>query len=191
MIGVAQQTGWLAAGLGVMALGVAEVGLTAPVWAQGTLPDRNRTPGAINPAVTPATIADTICRRGWTRTVRPPKEYTSGLKREQLRAWGYGDRRLGHYEEDHLVPLGLGGAPTDPRNLWPEPRKSADGWDAGRKDDLEFALNQLVCSGRLPLAQAQAAIATDWIAAYRTTIGQGGSAASASALAPALEGSEP
>ena len=75
------------------------------------------------------------------------------------------------YEEDHLIPLGLGGAPADPRNLWPEPRTSPDGWGADRKDELEFALNQLVCSGRLLLREAQQAIATDWIAAYRRYVG--------------------
>src|SRR5437588_755269 len=66
---------------------------------------------------------------------------------------------------------GLGGAPSDPRNLWPEPRTSPDGWGADRKDEVEFALNQLVCSGRLPLREAQRAIATDWIAAYLRYVG--------------------
>jgi hypothetical protein len=65
-----------------------------------------------------------------------------------MAAFGYHDRRLSHYEEDHLIPLGLGGAPSDPRNLWPEPRTPPDGWGADRKDEPEFVLNQLVCSGR-------------------------------------------
>ena len=73
---------------------------------------------------------------------------------------------MGHYEEDYLVPIGLGGAPDDPANLWPEPRQPADGWGADRKDELEAVLNRLVCEGRLPLAEAQAEIARDWIAAY-------------------------
>ena len=64
------------------------------------------------------------------------------------------------------MPLGLGGAPYDPRNLWPEPRATADGWNADVKDELEAVLARLVCSGRVPLAEAQQAIATDWIAAY-------------------------
>ena len=84
---------------------------------------------------------------------------------------GYENRRMRDYEEDHLVPLSLGGAPDDERNLWPEPRKSADGWDADRKDELELALNRLVCAGRLPLATAQEAIARDWTAAYRHYLG--------------------
>jgi hypothetical protein len=39
------------------------------------------------------------------------------LKRQQIREFGYADRRLGSYEENHLVPLDLGGAPYDERNL--------------------------------------------------------------------------
>jgi hypothetical protein len=145
--------------------------LSSGARAQSSLPDASTTPGAINPAVTQKTIGETICTRGWTRIVRPPVQYTEELKRQQIRTFGYNDRRLSQYEEDHLIPLGLGGAPADPRNLWPEPRTSPDGWGADRKDELEFALNQLVCAGRLPLREAQRAIATDWIAAYRRYVG--------------------
>ncbi len=142
--------------------------------AQSSLPDPSLTPGAINPAVTQENIAQTICVPGWTRTVRPPREFTSQLKHEQIRAAGFGDRRLSHYEEDHLVPLGVGGAPSDPRNLWPEPRQPADNWGADRKDALEYQLNRLVCASQLSLAEAQRAIATDWIAAYRRYVLDGG-----------------
>src|SRR6266566_1125342 len=140
--------------------------LASGARAQSSLPDASITPGAINPTVTQKTIGETICARGWTRMVRPPVQYpvqyTEELKRQQIRTFGYDDRRLSHYEEDHLIPLGLGGAPADPRNLWPEPRASPDGWGADRKDEVEFALNELVCSGRVPLREAQRAIATDW-----------------------------
>ena len=44
------------------------------------------TPGVLNPDVTQATIRTTVCRRGWTRTVRPPVSYTNALKRRGLRA---------------------------------------------------------------------------------------------------------
>jgi hypothetical protein len=40
----------------------------------------------------------------------------SVLKRQQIREYGYADRHLGAYEEDHLIPLSIGGAPYDPRN---------------------------------------------------------------------------
>jgi hypothetical protein len=130
------------------------------------LPDPARTPGALNPEVTPATIGSTICVRGWTRTIRPSQAYTTALKRDQISAFGYADRRMSDYEEDHLVPLGLGGAPYDTRNLWPEPRTTTDGWNADVKDELEAVLSRMVCTGRVPLAEAQEAIAADWTAAY-------------------------
>jgi len=38
--------------------------------------DPVRTPGVLNPEVRQETIGDTICTRGWTRTVRPPTSYT-------------------------------------------------------------------------------------------------------------------
>jgi hypothetical protein len=142
------------------------IAAATPAMGQGSLPDPARTPGALNPQVRQDTIASTICVRGWTRTVRPPQPYTSALKRQQIRAFGYPDRRMGDYEKDHLVSLGLGGAPYDERNLWPEPRKSVDGWNADLKDELEAVLARLVCSGRVSLAEAQQAIAKDWIAAY-------------------------
>jgi hypothetical protein len=95
------------------------------------------------------------------------------LKRQQIRAFGYADRRLSDYEEEHLVPFALGGAPYHPHNLWPEPRETPDGWNADVRDELEAELSHLVCTGRVPLAEAQQAIAADWIAAYnRFVIGR-------------------
>jgi hypothetical protein len=35
------------------------------------------------------------------------------------------------------------------------------------KDELEDRLRELVCGGRLDLAEAQRDISTDWIAAYK------------------------
>ena len=140
----------------------------APVVPAGVvLPDRARTPGATNPAVTQAAIRTTICVTGWTATVRPPSSYTTTLKRNQLVS-GYtykGDLKLGDYEEDHLISLELGGSPTSVLNLWPEPY-AAEG--AHVKDKIENRLHALVCSGQLTLLKAQRAIATDWWTAYQT-----------------------
>ncbi len=136
------------------------------------LPDPRLTPGALNPRVAPDDLRGTICRRrGYTRGIRPPQAYTERLKRRQIRQYGYADRRMGDYEEDHLIPLELGGAPADPRNLWPQPHRVAGGWGSYAKDRLEDRLHALVCDGRVPLAQAQREIATDWIAAYRRYVG--------------------
>lgn len=142
-----------------------------PALAESSLPNPDLTPGAINPDVTQANIASTICVRGWTRTVRPPEHYTEALKRRQIREYGYHDRRLSHYEEDHLVPLDLGGAPQDPRNLWPEPRRPGDGWTADKKDRLEAVLARKVCDGQVPLDTARQAFAHDWEQAYRRYVG--------------------
>jgi hypothetical protein len=107
------------------------------------------TPGVVNPDVTQATIAATVCRRGWTRTIRPPVSYTNDLKRRGLRQY----RLRGppsRYQEDHLISLELGGHPTDPRNLWPEPYPRA-----AVVDQTENELNAEVCSGKLSLVDAQ------------------------------------
>ena len=136
--------------------------------AQRSLPNPLDTPGAINSSVDQHNISDTICAPGWARAIRPPREFTSALKRRQLTACVACDGGpMRGFEEDHLIPLSLGGAPADQRNLWPEPRQPADGWGADRKDELERALHSLVCGGRLPLALAQRSIARNWIAAYR------------------------
>jgi hypothetical protein len=108
-----------------------------------------RTPGVLNPDVTQATIGTTICRHGWTKTIRPPTSYTNELKRKQMREYGVGGA-LSDYQEDHLISLELGGHPTDPRNLWPEPYPRAS-----EVDSIENELNAKVCSGQLSLEQAQ------------------------------------
>ncbi len=132
------------------------------------LPDPSCTPGAVDPAVTQADIATTICSSGWTSTVRPSTAITSPEKRASAAAYGYdGPSRTAEY--DHLVPLELGGDPDDPANLWLEPndRPGATSFN-NSKDGLEDRLNHLVCSGQLPLAAAQEAIATDWVTALHT-----------------------
>lgn len=122
------------------------------------LPDRHCTPGAWNPAVTQATIATTICRDGWTATVRPPEAYTEALKWRQMQA--YGERGPMHrYEEDHLVPLELGGAPASARNLWPE-----RGAAPNPKDAVEDQARYEVCHHKIGLDAARRAITRNWIA---------------------------
>jgi hypothetical protein len=129
------------------------------------LPDPAMTPGWTDPRVTKETIKQTICVSGYTETVRPPTSYTNKLKQEQIKAYGYSDTKLGHYEEDHLISLQLGGSPDDPRNLWPQPYEGSCG--ARVKDKIEGKLKRLVCSGKITLEEAQQAIATDWIEAYK------------------------
>ena len=117
------------------------------------------TPGEVNPAVTQEGIASTICVPGWTATVRPPASYTDALKRQQMASLGL-TGSLSLYEEDHRVPLEVGGNPADPRNLWPEIWAGSRG--AHAKDAIENRVHADVCSGRLTLAQGQAVFLGDW-----------------------------
>ena len=137
----------------------------------GSLEDRGCTPGALDPAVTQATISSTICRPGgYTDSVRPPESYTEPLKYREMAAYGFGGQSAGNFELDHLIPLELGGAPADPRNLWPEPHGSKRG--AYQKDTVENQLHDQACGGQTSLAQAQRD-SLDWIAQYRGGSGSG------------------
>ncbi len=129
------------------------------------LPDPACTPGATNPRVRATDEGSTICRKGWTTTVRPAYDVTGPEKVGSAAAYGYsGPFATGEY--DHLVPLELGGDPNDPANLWLEPNDRPGATSTtNSKDGLENRLRELVCSGRLPLAVAQSAIATDWVTA--------------------------
>ena len=135
------------------------------------LPNPAWQPGAYNPDVTQATIQTTICVSGYSSKIRPPVSYTDNLKTQQIQQYGYADTNKADYEEDHLIPLEVGGHPTDTKNLWPEPRNSAP-YNASMKDTLENTLHKMVCDGQLPLDTARQAIATDWVAAYRQYVGQ-------------------
>ena len=135
-------------------------------------PDPARTPGAVNPEITQENIHDTICNPRWsTRSIRPEASYTNRLKNEQIEEYGYSDSRKRDYEEDHFIPLELGGSPTDPKNLWPEPFDASipDG-GAHSKDKVENYLHAEVCSGALTLEQAQHEISADWYRVYTESV---------------------
>ena len=54
------------------------------------VPNPELTPGALNPAVTQATIGSTICVPGYTKTIRPPVSYTDALRLAHRGRW-HGD----------------------------------------------------------------------------------------------------
>lgn len=118
------------------------------------LPDRNCTPGAVA-----ETDANVVCHRS-TKTIRPSVSYTNSLKLKQIASYGYSDTSPANYEEDHLIPLELGGDPTSEQNLWPEPRNGSH--PASEKDKIENLLHARVCSGQTSLDEAQKAISTNW-----------------------------
>jgi hypothetical protein len=121
------------------------------------LPDPACTPGAIDPAVTQANIATTICRSGYTGRIRPPASDTGRWKIRTYVFYGLDTGTRGEY--DHLVPLELGGSNAT-SNLWIEP-----GSIPNPKDKVENRLRNEVCAGEITLAAAQRAIATDWTTA--------------------------
>jgi hypothetical protein len=131
-------------------------------------PDPALTPGVADPAVTQANIDTTICVPGYTARVRnvPASEKHAVFAEYHIDPHGPG----APFEVDHLISLELGGANAI-GNLWPQsyrpPPLPAPPWiNAHGKDRLENALHALVCAHRLPLADAQRAIATDWEAAF-------------------------
>ena len=155
----------------VATVGLAACGAAGPYNESSGLPNTTITPGLVNPEVTQANIRSTICVSGWTATVRPPVSYTNALKYSQLHS-GYnldGDMNMKNYEEDHIVPLEVGGHPSDPRNLFPEPRNIRNG--AFVKDQLENRMHRLVCTGQLTLRKAQAVFLTNWQKGYEKYMG--------------------
>lgn len=122
----------------------------------GGLPDAMCTPGAIFPDAT----AQVICQYGYTRTVRnvPLSE-----KDQVYAEYGIYRHFPGEYEVDHLIPLELGGS-NDIANLWPEAASPAPGFH--EKDQVENYLHDQVCSGAMPLKDAQREIATNWLSVY-------------------------
>src|SRR4051812_34123977 len=116
---------------------------------------------ALNRDVVAENVGETICRKGFTKQVRPATVYTNGVKRKLLREAGLSTSRSADYELDHIVPLSLGGHPRDLSNLMLQPWEGAEG--AKVKDKLESRLHSLVCTGRIPLQDAQQCIAEDWV----------------------------
>ncbi|MGY2734660.1 hypothetical protein [Sphingomonas sp. UYP23] len=122
------------------------------------------TPGAVDPAITQENIDDTICRLGYARSARPAYSITGPLKRRMMDAQHPG-QRMADYELDHLIPISIGGAPLDMRDLWLQPREGQA--NAGDKNVLAYVLWRLVCTHQVPLQTAQHEISHDWTRAYQ------------------------
>jgi len=120
--------------------------------ANGQLPDPACTPGAIDPKVTQDNVSKTICVSGYTSHVR---HVTAATRRQVILAYGM-DPATFHGEIDHYVSLEIGGS-NDLANLWPQVGKIPNG-----KDPVENRLHREICAGKITLADAQLAIATDW-----------------------------
>ena len=129
---------------------------TSGCAAHNGLPDSACTPGDIFPSATKSVI----CKSGYAGSVRnvPDSE-----KNQVYAEYGITHHTTGQYEVDHLVSLELGGS-NDISNLWPEAASPKPGFH--EKDKVENYLHDQVCSGAIPLQQAQIEIATNWLAVY-------------------------
>ncbi len=130
------------------------------------LPDPRLTPGKADPAVSQANIQATVCKDGYTKTVRNVSE---AEKKQVMERYGLPESDLRLVEIDHFFSLEIGGA-NDVDNLWPQyyqaaPRQSGY-LGAREKDVVETHLKRQVCSGKMSLAQAQYAI-RKWPELYR------------------------
>ena len=143
--------------------------LSTPVLActsANGVPDPLCTPGAIDPAVTQVNIHETICVLGYSKSVRPPLRVTYPLKRQVMEEYGLEGKAPRLFEGDPLIPIEIGGCPGPDRdcdfhaNYWPQAWAEPNG--AHDKDRIENALHRLVCSDRMPLAEAQHRLSTDW-----------------------------
>lgn len=142
--------------------------------------------GTLNPSIAQDNISETICNPSWsTKSIRPPVSYTNDLKAIQIKEmhllpeYVNSDGSSGtdqlisnslkSFEEDHVIPLELGGAPRDPRNLWPEEYNlviNGEQLGARQKDQVENYLHRRVCAGLITLPDAQYKISKDWVSEY-------------------------
>ncbi|MHB8727593.1 MAG: hypothetical protein ACYC9K_00990 [Sulfuricaulis sp.] len=145
-----------------------EVRNVNPPVVVGDLPDARLTPGKTDPRVTQDNIDTTICNhKGWmkTQSIRPPVSYTNRLKAQQIEQYGFADKSLKSYEEDHLISRELGGCLDCAENLWPE--HYAGDWGAKKKDRIEDHAAIMVCRHEMLLKKAQCEISSNWILMYR------------------------
>lgn len=148
------------------ALFILAVFSAGPVFAEN-LPDPKLTPGNVW-----SSSREEICRPGYGLG----GAMLAKLRYRVLLNYGLGgDERggvcagPGGCSIDHLIAVGLGGS-DDIRNLWPIPNDGP--WNAADKQALADELHTRVCAGTLSLAEAQAMVSGDWIAAYRTIFGK-------------------
>ena len=129
------------------------------------VPDPRCTPGGINPSATVTLLRNPAWRTGCIRN-----HETSERTKHKAYRWyrlrdphgNYGNTQV--CELDHLVPLELGGA-DGLGNIWPEcgpSRVALQNRYFKIKDRVENYLAYEVKSGKMPLAEAQHGIASNW-----------------------------
>ena len=120
------------------------------------LPDSACSPGAVS-----TTDIKTICKVGYTNTVR---NVTDTLKKKVFKEYDIDWKNRGDYEVDHIISLELGGS-NDITNLYPESYLITNG--ARMKDKFENYLHKQVCNGSMTIEEAQKEISSNWLQYYQ------------------------
>lgn len=153
------------AAVGLLALGLGTYGIYQRVSSiqRGPTeilasPDHSLTPGDAKPV----SYSDICPAKDGDKDPPVPASIAQSVFKE------YGLSSRAHqknFQVDYLISPQLGGT-SHIRNLWPEPYETTI-WNARVKDALEDRLHLMVCNGEIELSEAQHAIATDWIGAYK------------------------
>jgi hypothetical protein len=120
----------------------------------------------VTPGVTFHVTVATICRSGYSTSVRDVPE---SEKNQVYAEYGITHHTTGQYEIDHLISLELGGSNAI-GNLWPELNDHPHGY-LNSKDILENRLHALLCTGKVSLRSAQTLIASNWVTTYHRFLG--------------------
>lgn len=141
-------------------------------YAAPELPDSILTPGEAY-----TTDADVACNAHTGNEPDSIRNVSTSTKQEIYESYGLLGNHEGYCSElligceiDHLISAKLGGT-NSKKNLWPESYFGL--WGAFKKDALEKRLIARVCRTskkhpiKLPLIEAQRAIATNWKDAYQ------------------------
>jgi hypothetical protein len=145
----------------VFALGA---GAQAQQCKLGPIPDQS---AGCTPGLAASTNEADVCSHaGGTYSQRHRLTQNPETKLEVMTRYGVPFAQAGKFEDDHDLPLCLGGSDSV-ANRWPQSRTGD--WTAAEKDQLEAFACREVCAGHVPLATAQGwfLAPADWRQAYR------------------------
>jgi hypothetical protein len=135
-----------------------------PVQTAIPSPSKTTTTGLPDSAVTPGSVYSKDEQKICTGQILK-RSVSATTKEEIYQKYGIFSKQKGQYEIDHLVALQLGGS-NSRENLWPMTTP-----EHNLKTQLDNKLKDLVCKQKtLQLTQAQVAVKTDWIVAYKKYI---------------------
>lgn len=103
-----------------------------------------------------AATVEEICKPNYTSNIRPSSYWVNKVKVRLLKEQGLVGN-ISNYQLDHIVPLGLNGAPKDLSNIQMQPLEIAL-----IKDKDETRLHKEVCSGKKTLSEAQLELSKKW-----------------------------